>query len=424
MKTRALERLALKLELWLVSGMVLYFLGVNTHPIIVKAMKAGSYGILALLISCRWKRFIYVATRDIPLLLLIGMSAASILWSAAPAFTANEYKAVIRGSMLGIYLATRYSLKEQMQLWTWVLGIGAVLSFVLPLVLPSYGVAGETWLGIYGAKNMAACMETLTALLFLLIALNSRKYAWVAWTVFSIAVVLTWLSKAKTAYSIFFLSLFLLPLHKIIKQKYKLRTILLSALLLVIGSAIVLIVSNLEFIVVDTLEKDMQLNGRMPIWTLILNKVYERPWLGYGTAGFWTSEHALYVINNSWAGERGTVDISGEGIRFNAHNGYLDLLLQYGFVGLSLYTFNWLTVFFRLVSLLTSTGTIECFWILQTLIALFFFNFTDPIGLLSQGSLWSFYVAIALSTALQYERIRKKRHLPEVERKRPSIANL
>jgi O-antigen ligase len=303
-------------------------------------------------------------------------------------------------------------MKEQMQLWTWVLGIGVILSLVLPLILPNYGRFSDSWFGIYGFKNLGACIFTLTAILFLLVALNSRKHRWIAGSVFGIALVLLVLSQGKTAYSIFALSLFLLPFSKVIKQQYKLQVFLLLTLLVVSGIALILFVSNLEFIIVDTLGKDMQLNGRLPLWQLILDKVYERPWLGYGSAGFWTSEHALYVINNSWAGSHGLdVGIGEEGVRFNAHNGYLDLLLEYGFIGLSLYICSVLTTFFRLVTLVSATATVESFWMLQSLIALLLFNINDRVGMLGQSSLWSLYVAIALSTALQYDRMRKKRYL-------------
>jgi O-antigen ligase len=390
----------------------MYFLGVNTLPLVNTAMKAGSYGILALLISWHWKRFAYVATRDISLLLLMAMAPLSLFWSASPEFTSIEYKAVVRGSLFGIFLATRYSMKEQMQLFTWVLGIGAVLSLVFSIGLPSYGVQGGLWIGIYIYKNQAACVQTLTALLFLLTALNRRKHRWIALTVFSIAVVLLGLTQSKTAYSIFLISLGLLPLTTVTKQKYKLQVFLLLILLVVGGSTIVLVLGNLEFIVVDTLGKNMEFNGRVPIWTLILDKVYERPWLGYGTAGFWTSEHALYVINNSWASTTGEdVGIGAGQVRFNSHNGYIDLLLQYGFLGVSLLLFNWLTVLFRLVSLLNSKEGLESFWMLQYLIALFLFNLSENIGFLGTSSMWSLYVSIAVSTALQQERVRKKRYI-------------
>jgi hypothetical protein len=77
----------------------------------------------------------------------------------------------------------------------------------------------------------------------------------------------------------------------------------------------------------------------------------------------------------------------------------------------SLLLFNWLTVLFRLVALLNSKEGLEAFWMLQYMIALFLFNLSENIGLLGQSSMWSLYVSIALSTALQQERVRKKRYI-------------
>jgi O-antigen ligase len=82
----------------------------------------------------------------------------------------------------------------------------------------------------------------------------------------------------------------------------------------------------------------MEFNGRLPIWTLMVDKVSERPWFGYGYAGFWTSDEAMVILTNTWA-----ASTASEGIRFNAHNGYLDMVLQLGFSGLLLYLLSFLT---------------------------------------------------------------------------------
>ncbi|MCP2728631.1 O-antigen ligase family protein [Limnofasciculus baicalensis] len=414
MKTRTLHSLALKLEPWLIGSLLLYFLAVNTYPLIVTIMKPGSYAILGILIAWRWKRFAYVASKDIPLLLFAGMSVASVFWTASPAFTSIEFKAALRGTMLGIYLATRYDMKQQMQLWRWVLGIGAVLSMVLPLVLSDYGRnRDDLWIGIYNFKNGAAANQTLTALLFLNTALNGKRYRWLAWMLFSLAIVLLWLTEGKTAYLVFAISLCLFPLYKFAKQKDKLRVVLMLIMFVLVGSGLVIFVSNMEFIVVDTLGREMTFSGRIPIWKLMLDQLYERPWLGYGCVGFWTSDYGLYVINNSWAGGE-NVGIGEGSIRFNAHNGYMDMLLQYGFVGLSLYMFNIVSVLMRLVNLLNSPAIIESFWMLQSLISLLLLNFTDNLGTLGSSSLWTFYVSIAFSTAVEQMRLRRSRLAAEL----------
>ncbi len=423
MTTRPFQRLAVKWEPWIIALLLLGLLGVRAHPLLNKLMIASSYGILPLLMIGRWKRWLYVATLDLPLLLLCVMPLISAIWSTSADASIGTFKGILRATLFGIYLATHYSLKEQMRLFSWVFGIGTVLSLVFTLALPSYGTQdGNIWIGIYTYKNHASLMMLLAAILFLLTALNSRRRRWIPWTLFSIAITFLWLTEGKTCYAIFAISLCLLPLFKAVKQKqYKLRVILILTLVLLLGSTAVLIVSNLEFIVVDTLGKSMELNGRMPIWTLILDKLYERPWLGYGAGGFWTSEESLYVVYNTWASSQNMGLGEGQSL-FNAHSGYLDLLIQYGFLGTSLFISHLITVLLRLVSLLFLNTSPSSFWMLQTVIALVLVNYTERIGFLGYDTLWSIYVSIALSTTLELKRIIKKQQSSTVKALVNSVA--
>lgn len=75
--------------------------------------------------------------------------------------------------------------------------------------------------------------------------------------------------------------------------------------------------SNLGSIT-SSLGRSSTLTGRTEIWAALLPTALKRPILGHGFGGFWTSKtEALYIITES-------------------HNGYLDVLLHLGFVGLLL----------------------------------------------------------------------------------------
>jgi exopolysaccharide production protein ExoQ len=408
--TQSFKGFTAKLEAGFICLLLLYYLGVSLPSPLGKILNAAGYGVMPILIIRHWKRFLYVATKDVLLILLIGLAATSIFWSTAPDFTSNEIKALVRATLIGAYLATRYSLKEQMWLLAWVLGIGAFFSLTLPLAMPSYGGIHDNgaWHGIFPYKNSLACLMTIASILFLFIAFDHRKHRWMALSVLGMAVALIVLSQSKTGYPIFVISLCLLPIYNFAKQQYKFRAFLLLIGLLVGGSAVILAMNNLEFIVVDTLGKDLEFNGRLPLWTLIMNKVFERPWLGYGFAGFWPSDEALFVLNNTWAGGR------QEGLRFNAHSGYIDLLLQVGFIGFFLYVLGFILVFLRVLHLLFLNPKLENFWMLQPLVAILLFNLSDTISILSVGTLWSLYVSISLSTALQETRIKKKFQIKEI----------
>lgn len=67
------------------------------------------------------------------------------------------------------------------------------------------------------------------------------------------------------------------------------------------------------------LGREDTITGRTRVWAQLVPTAMSRPILGYGFGGFWTTT------------TREAFDISG------AHNGYLDIILELGFVGLLLY---------------------------------------------------------------------------------------
>jgi O-antigen ligase len=71
-------------------------------------------------------------------------------------------------------------------------------------------------------------------------------------------------------------------------------------------------------------EESDTLSGRKFIWPLVLEFVSQRAWLGYGYESFWNPQHIEQVSDElEW------------GVR-EAHNGYLEVLLSTGLVGLCL----------------------------------------------------------------------------------------
>jgi O-antigen ligase len=70
----------------------------------------------------------------------------------------------------------------------------------------------------------------------------------------------------------------------------------------------------------SSLGRDDTLTGRTEVWAEVVPVIKQRPLLGFGFGSFWTDERRkLYDIPT-------------------AHNGYLDVLLELGEVGLALYT--------------------------------------------------------------------------------------
>jgi exopolysaccharide production protein ExoQ len=150
---------------------------------------------------------------------------------------------------------------------------------------------------------------------------------------------------------------------------------------------------------VDTLGKNLEFNGRVPIWTLMFDKIWEHPVLGYGYVGFWSSDNAFYVVDNSWAS-------SDREVRFNAHCGYIDLLLQLGFAGLFMYLLHVFTILKRVIQLFIIDRSIEHLWMLLYLVFLFLVNFSDSFGAVSSSGLWTMSVVIGFSSSLEASKMR------------------
>ena len=97
----------------------------------------GIYLVTFLLIIQSWKSFVYVAQKDIWIWLLVGIALASALWTVAPDITLRRSLLLLGTTGFGVYLATRYSLREQLQLLAWTFSLVILLSFVFAIALPS-----------------------------------------------------------------------------------------------------------------------------------------------------------------------------------------------------------------------------------------------------------------------------------------------
>lgn len=117
----------------------------------------------------------------------------------------------------------------------------------------------------------------------------------------------------------------------------------------------------------------VSLNGRAPLWASLIEKVAERPLLGYGYQGFWTPDRIYEVsLEQEW-----TVP--------SAHSAFLDVLLHTGLLGGTIFGLG-IVVTFRRTSrrCLETAAPADCF-VLAALVyafigAMFESGFSQPNG--------------------------------------------
>lgn len=352
----------------------------------------GIYALTLLLIFFRWKNFFYAIAKSKLLLVIAGVALASVLWSDAPALTLRRGAATLGTTLFGMYLATRYSLKEQLHLMAWACGIAAVSSLFFTLAFPAYGISaalGGAWRGVFLHKNPFGIVMATSTLVFLLIAMNSYKYRYLMWAGCGLSISLLVLSTAKTSLVLLLTILVLLPLYRALRWNFSWMMLFFIAAVIVFGCLAILLVSNLETIVVG-LGKDMTLTGRTEIWAAVLDMIRERPWLGYGYSGFWLGYEgaSAYV----WR-------VTGWPVPY-AHNGFLDLWLDLGLLGVLLYLLSFVTSCFRAINLIRWTKTSSGFWPIILLTFSFLSNLSESTILKPNNIYWALYVAVTLSTSI------------------------
>lgn len=369
---------------------------------IKKLVTIATYGIIAFLVMRRWKQLVALLTKDILFTALIGVSIASVFWSASPDVTADNAKALIRSTVLGAYVAMRYDLKDILCLIRRVAMIAMILSVALYIVDPAEAIHQGLldipggWRGAFFHKNELAEVMAMGAFAFLIPLLNSRKLNYQLW--FGLVLTLGFLaiSNGKTPLVAFGGVLCCLPCLRVLFNKpYKLQAILGVGLLFLTVGVGVWVYSNLGDILI-AIGKDPTFNGRTDVWPMVLERIVRHPILGYGYQGYWAAFSgefkADFRIRNPMAAWTPG----------HAHSGFLELLLSLGIVGFLMFTLSFIKALSRAIHQFRSGVQPESIWYIQIFLFTVIVNATGGLIPAAAGLVWVLYVVAIYSLALDY----------------------
>ncbi|WP_249093954.1 O-antigen ligase family protein [Argonema galeatum] len=352
-------------------------------------MQLAIYAISIFFLIARFKSVVRPAMRDPFLWALMAIVVTSFSWSDFPYDSRKYGLTALLTTLFGVYLASRYSLKEQLRIVAWAVGIAAVFSLFYSLALRGAGVEQGlhpgAWRGPLMHKNMFARLMVVSALPPLLVAMNARRYRYVWWAVFGLTVVLILLSTSKTALVILITLMILVPLYKALRWSDNLAIPFFITIILVGGSIATWTVGNWENFLFS-LGRDPTLSGRTYIWDAVMEKIWERPWLGYGFEAFWIEGgESSYV----WRAVRYKV--------YQAHNGFLNLGVEIGLLGLLFFGLSILFAYIRAINWARFGKTSESLWPLIYVTFLPMYNYTESTIVEQNSIYWVLFVAITLS---------------------------
>lgn len=341
-------------------------------------------GLIAVLVVHQWRKLyrLRFALQWSAALALLAM--ASALWSQAPATTARRAVPFALATLFGLYFAGRFSLRRQLSILCFTMTIAALASAVLALAFPSIGLEASSghfgnWQGVFTQKN--ACGR---AMVFAIAAvLSYGKWNAVRLACFVLFAFVLAMSGSRGAWviaaTILVLYVLLLVLERFTSAS---RLVVLCVAVILMAAAAMMAWAYLPMFALF-LGRDATLTGRTAIWQQVWAAILKHPWLGYGFSAFW----------QGMKGESYNVILALRFVLFHAHNGFLEIWLELGAVGLLLFTLGHLRAWRRLWPLLLKRHMPECAWMFFVLALIFLYDLDENTLLTFNGAFWVLYVA-------------------------------
>lgn len=355
-----------------------------------------TYALAFLLIILRWKKVFYVVSKNKYIWLLLGVCALSSFWSVDPDTTTRRVFGLIGTTFFGVYLASRYTLKEQLKLCAYMLAISAIACFLVVFLFPQYGLGADeharAWRGIYSQKNILGRRFVLSGAIFFFLAMTTRQNRWVLWLGYITSGILVLCSSSTTSLGNLLIVTGAFPVYqRVLRFRY---TTLIPTLTFISTMSLAFYVLFVTYAdqILGSIGKDTTLTGRSEIWPAVLEMIEKKPLLGYGYGAFWfgsDTSGATYVQESvGWTTP-------------SAHNGFLDLWLAVGLIGVLIFIAGLLSSFFKAIYLIRLNKMVENnVWLLIYLTFLAISNFTESI-LIEQNSIeWTLYISALLSSQL------------------------
>ncbi len=326
------------------------------------------------------------------LVMLALLAIASAMWSVDAELSFRRGIAVFATTLFGVYLAARFDWIGALRLLACVWLLLMAASFIAGIVAPGFARMAEVhpgaWMGGWSEKNALGGHAARASFLFAFLAWRDpapRKW-WLGGLVLSLALVM--LSKSATALLGTALGIGVLAAAwwMLKGRRWSLALVWGGAS---VGGLLVLIYLMAPGLLLGLLGKDETLTGRTEIWAELLRAIEQKPALGYGYLAFWgLDSEPRYWLQRA-------VDWNAP----SGHNGWLDLAISLGLVGVALFLIDVLVSLCRAgrLSLASPTGVFAIGFLAQFLL----FSMSESIMLAQNSVLWVSYVVVSAKLGQQ-----------------------
>jgi exopolysaccharide production protein ExoQ len=386
-----------------------------------------------------------ILSKNIYILALVGLAAISGLWSELPFLTITRAGSLAGTTIFGIYLANRYTLRQQLLLLKNTFLAIVLLSIVFAIALPQYGIMGGihtgAWRGIYTHKNGFGKLLALAAIIFILqlgsktaseksaqqhrfskgeaiafgvslrsaqsdatlppTILQGRGYpnelrsseflqTLLTYLGLGLSILLLVLSRSSGGVVVLALTTIVLLLLKIRQLSFHDKFIAIVGAIVLLCIVLIILVPNPENLF-TSFGKSSDLTGRWVLWNILVDRLSQSPLIGFGYEAFWQVHGLSVAADAAWDAP-------------SAHNGFLDLTLSVGILGLVIFIINYISTFAKSYARFCYFRNNEALYPLMLLIYLVTSNISES-GLFAYNNIfWLLYTTVSYSVVTLKEK--------------------
>jgi exopolysaccharide production protein ExoQ len=271
-------------------------------------------------------QFLTALRRNLIVPLILTLPFLSALWSIDPPTTLRRAIGLLFCLLLSYVLAIRFTPRQLLLLLFATLGTCIVLSVGISVVSPNLATMRDgTMRGVFIHKNVLGWYASLMILVATAVLIDGtlglRRTAFI---LLAAGVVCLASSGSMTATIATSVAYCLIGFYSLLQKSSSIGRVVIVLLFVQISLGI--LISLHEFLVpaLEALGKDATLTGRVPLWELVDREISDRLLLGYGYQAFWTTanpEATRMWLKLGWPAP-------------HAHNGYRDILLSFGIMGM------------------------------------------------------------------------------------------
>ncbi len=262
------------------------------------------------------------------LVALVAFMMLSAAWSEAPFFTIKESLRLLLLVFAAILIGQTLTFREIILGLSIFCTVLILISITLIFAFPGYGIGvgvhSGAWVGAFGHKNHFGRFCAFAAVVFCFQLTYEKRLFWINAAFLALAVVCLYMSHSTNSILLLGIIACSFILRKLIQASGNSLSKAVVAVWLTIvffGGLTLAWILDVDFY--SAIGKSESMSGRSQIWGFALQGIQDSPLVGYGYNAFWLTHKFIVAWGDSYVAP-------------HAHNGFLELLLDGGLIGLTL----------------------------------------------------------------------------------------